>query len=75
MPVTKLREESKLILNELGKSLARAFSPVGVEDDESITALLERLDELNISREFALDNAIERTSRLLANTANQTVNA
>ena len=69
----ELRDQSKTILNSLGESLAKAFSLDGNVDDDAIEALMERLDEIGVSRDFALESAVERTSRLLANTANQAI--
>ncbi len=71
MPENELKQQSKVILNALGQSFALAFALEDGEDD-SITALLERLDEVGVSRDVVLDSANARVTRLLSNTANQT---
>ena len=70
MPEQELKQQSQTLLSALGESLAKAFGG-GVADDDAISAMLERLDEVSIPREIALDSACERTTRLLSNTANQ----
>lgn len=73
MPDSELKHQSQIRLNALGESLAKAFSVDGILDNESIDALMERLDELNVSRDFALESACQRTNRLLSNTSNQVI--
>ena len=65
-----LRAKSKVILNDLGESFARAFSIDDQPDDVAINILLQALDNVNIPREVALDQSNARVSRLLNNPAN-----
>lgn len=64
--------QSKIILEELEASLAEAYQIENTIPDDMQT-LLDRIGNVEFCREVTLDQADQRITRLLSNTANQSI--